>query len=630
MTTTAYAAAFLAAAFAMPSATLASVTPGPIAQVAAPATESPTNVVDDLTMRLVRSKIKYVFVLYQENRSFDSYFGTFPGAAGIYSQAAAKTPGFTQPLLDIDGKTTTISPFRIGPSLYAGTTADVDHSHPRIVAKMDIKNGVAQMDNFALVEERKHMEGATPSLAAKQWGELAMAHEDCSTIPFLWNYANRFTLYDHIFSSFTGPSTPGNLAIIGAQAGQTQWLLHPREAYADNGASGAGVPAMNDADPFPGSAGDPFAAAAHLGYNPKDFASGKIQDNLTFATLPLTLAGAELEKIVIADRHPDTDLADVRDDIAEIGRGGGGAHDWAWYEEGYGRESTDADGPVTADGSHASYITHHNGPQYFAYIGNNPQMASRLKTLGGFFNDIDRAALPADGGIYYVKGGYRNIFGLKPATGGPQTALGDDDHPGYSDAQISEALVAQEINHIAKSKYWSQSAIVLTWDDSEGDYDHVAPPLRETGPDGSPISNGPRVPLLVISPLAKDHQISHASGDHGSVVKMIDHIFGLTPLALLPNERKAREIGKQRFGNADLGPDDALTPNVTDLLDALDPARLAGTKAPIPSTYAIVPDSEMSPDVQNDGNGCRRDGIVPTDIALRVPNPVPADFNPRP
>ncbi|MHB8755974.1 MAG: alkaline phosphatase family protein, partial [Candidatus Acidiferrales bacterium] len=52
---------------------------------------------------LLRRKIKYVFVLYQENRSFDSYFGTFPGADGIFSHAAKDTPGFYQPLTNIDG-----------------------------------------------------------------------------------------------------------------------------------------------------------------------------------------------------------------------------------------------------------------------------------------------------------------------------------------------------------------------------------------------------------------------------------------------------------------------------------------------------------------------------------------------
>ena len=51
----------------------------------------------------LRKKVKYVFVLYQENRSYDSYFGTFPGGEGLFSHPAAQTPGFYQSLINTDG-----------------------------------------------------------------------------------------------------------------------------------------------------------------------------------------------------------------------------------------------------------------------------------------------------------------------------------------------------------------------------------------------------------------------------------------------------------------------------------------------------------------------------------------------
>ncbi|MGH7756196.1 MAG: alkaline phosphatase family protein, partial [Vulcanimicrobiaceae bacterium] len=186
---------------------------------------------DDELIALLRRKVRYVFVIYQENRSFDSYFGTFPGADGLYSQPASQTRGFTQQLVNVDGSTTTISPFRIGPKEFAADTDDIDHSHPRIVAKMDIQGGAARMDQFALVEERKYSPTGNPSLLAKQFGELAMAHEDCDTVPFLWQYAHKFVLFDAMFQAMSGPSTPGNLEIIAAQAGQTQLVKHPDEAF---------------------------------------------------------------------------------------------------------------------------------------------------------------------------------------------------------------------------------------------------------------------------------------------------------------------------------------------------------------------------------------------------------------
>ena len=106
-------------------------------------------------------------------------------------------------------------------------------------------------------------------------------------------------------------------------------------------------------------------------------------------------------------------------------------------------------------------------------------MSSNLRDLKDFFNDIGRESLPAAGGIFFVKGGYKNIFNLKPFDTDPavqKNFLGDDDHPAYSDSQISEAMVAEAVNAIAKSKYWGQCAIIITWDDSEGDYDHVSAP----------------------------------------------------------------------------------------------------------------------------------------------------------
>lgn len=599
-------------------------------------------------VNLLRRKVKYVFVLYQENRSFDSYFGTFPGADGLYSQPASRTPGFTQTLINTDGSKTTIQPFRIGPQdhcalalvngaattqCFAADTDDVDHSHPGIVAKMDVQKSVPRMDLFALSEELKYSPTGNPNLRAKQFGELAMAHEDCDTIPLLWNYAHKFVLFDHIFQTMTGPSTPGNLAIIGAQTGQTQWALHPDEHYAGNGASGPGVPVLNDADPFWGSHADHTPAGEKVPVNPKDFASYRTQLNLTYATLPLTLAGGNLQSVVKADKDPDDDLADVKQDVGFITQLKRKSVPFGWFEEGYDKEPTDPNDPVDANGMHASYITHHNGPQYFGYISNNSQMRQQLHGLEDFFTALKEHTLPQQGGLFFVKGGYDNIFQLKPADpdGHVQKKfLGDDDHPSYSDGQISEAMVAEAINRIASSPYWQQSAIIITWDDSEGDYDHVPPPIRTFGPDGSVITDGPRVPLVLISPYARTRAIEHAQGSQSSVVKFVDMVFNLPPLATLPDELRGRKLGEKEFHEKGLGPEDALTPGITNLLDAFSPSRLEGKTRPLSSSYVMVPENLIVNLPEETGYGCKALGIVTTDRKLGIANHVPADFNPRP
>lgn len=599
---------------------------------------------------LLRRKIKYLFVIYQENRSFDSYFGTFPGADGIYSRPPAQTPGFSQPLLDTNGSTITIQPFRIGPEQFAADLDDVDHSHPMLVSKINIVNGAPQMDRFALMEElRRVKSGQHPSLLAKQMGELAMAHEDCDTIPLLWRYAQRFVLFDHIFQEMTGPSTLGNLSIIAAQTGQTQWVLHPDEAYKGNGARGPGVPVLNDSEPFWGSKLDPTAPNQKMPYNPRDIRNGYDQHpqlNLTFASLPLSFLGAEAGNVTKLDRDPSRDLADIQHDIAYIPKHNPATIPFAWFQEGYDDESAasesatkknsaddDDDDPVDANGLHASYITHHNGPQYFGYIANNPKMRDEIHGMTDFFRAISAHELPSQGGMFFIKGGSSNILGLTPSN--PDSAVqkrfkGDDDHPAYSDSQISEALVAKAINAIASSPYWSQSAIIITWDDSEGDYDHVPPPIRSYGPDGSPITDGPRVPFLLISPYARTGYIAHPQGSQASVAKFADLLFNRTPLALLPDELRARALGEQKFHQKNLGPEDALTPNVTDLTDAFSASRLLGKIPPLSPSYVEIPEALILHLPSETGYGCSALHITPVDRARHLPNPIPPDFNPRP
>ncbi len=90
-------------------------------------------------INLLRHRVKYVFVLFQENRSFDHYFGTYRGANGLFSNGGsnpvprppAQTPGFTQQCLNLDGSPAAITPFRIGSNQHAADLDDVDHSHAR-------------------------------------------------------------------------------------------------------------------------------------------------------------------------------------------------------------------------------------------------------------------------------------------------------------------------------------------------------------------------------------------------------------------------------------------------------------------------------------------------------------------
>ncbi len=586
---------------------------------------------------LLKQKVKYVFILFQENRSFDFYFGTFPGAKGLFSQAPENTPGFYQPFVDVNGKVTTITPFKIPASvkdvngntipLYPADTASVDHSHTGMDRKLNIgPNGVARNDQYALDEEgvtiTNGVPSKTPSLEREQFGELVMAHVDCDTVPFLWNYADRFVLYDNFFDTIIGPSTPNAIAMIAGQSGETQWVKHP-QLGSNITLTGESLPVVADPDPYWGSSLDVFSDPQQ----PEPGRTSNPAPNLTFASLPLSFMGMDIQTTTQSDYNPAFDLTDVQSDIQKIASDSVTPINWGWYQQGYNHEPTDGTGPATNN----DYIAHHNGPQYFGYISNNPEVSKHLHGLGDFYADVKAHNLPTEGGVFYVRGGYNNLDGLNPVDPNPKLAgvySGNDDHPGYSDAQISEALLADEINAIASSPYWKDSAIFITYDETDGLYDHTSPVIRSYDPEKNPLAQGPRIPALLISPYSAVHVVSHERAEHSSIIKFINELYGLTPLADLPDEASARKEGQKLFGQANLGPADDKVSGVGDLLSGFDNNRLLGLEPALPPQYAMIPQAQITKLPHFGGNGCRVLQTVPTDFGQE--QPVPADFNPRP
>ena len=100
-------------------------------------------------LKLLREQVKYVFVIFQENRSFDHYFGTYPGADGLFDargKLITSNLGSTQAIRNTDGTYGTISPFLIPTTvndgavqIYPEATASVDHSHTGMVYSSHFK-----------------------------------------------------------------------------------------------------------------------------------------------------------------------------------------------------------------------------------------------------------------------------------------------------------------------------------------------------------------------------------------------------------------------------------------------------------------------------------------------------------
>jgi phospholipase C len=265
------------------------------------------------------------------------------------------------------------------------------------------------------------------------------------------------------------------------------------------------------------------------------------------------------------------------------------------------------------------YETHHNAPQYFGYLRQNDVFWRNEHEVHVILRGLSDGTLP-DRGIFYVKGGTQNGFGWKPANPDPfvqSKYLGDDDHPGPgdTDAQIGETFVATFVNAIARSRYWDDSAIIVTWDDPGGFYDHVPPPQLTQCADGQRCGDGPRLPFIVISPYARSSAIVHDVGDQVSILKFAEALFDLPPLASLPDEKPSLPNGP-RDGEA----------SITDLLGAFDPARLAGTARPIPASDAEIPDTVV--DAMPPAMSCNTLGVTPVTLP-NAPSMPPPDFKVR-
>jgi phospholipase C len=358
--------------------------------------------------------IKHTIVIYQENRSFDNYFGTYPTAPGFHALPGTPTVNNIPPgSMNLDANGNPHSPQNLDNTL---KTKDVDHGYNDMIKGYD--NG--KMDMVYQVNEAK----------AAGTGDIAMGYYDYKAIPALWQYAQHFTLADNFFSAVWGPSTPNALYLIAAQSGTKDKPI-------------TGDPAPKD------------------GFGP-DQAWGPLTYNLTYKNI-----GDELSAKGIS---------------------------WAWYQSGYAAKDS-------------TYSSHHNPFQYFQNYEDG-KYNNNLKDYNNLATDIANGKLPA---VSFVKAGYDS-----------------DEHPSNSDPS-GESFTVKTINAIMKSPYWKDTAIIVTYDESGGYWDHVAPPQVTPGPDGLQ-GDGTRMPALVVSPYAKQNYVSHVQYDTTSILKFIETNYGVSAL----------------------------------------------------------------------------------------------------
>jgi phospholipase C len=515
--------------------------------------------------QLIQQKIKHVFVIVQENHSFDNYFGTYPGTPGQAVENLGTSLAASNDQQFDPATGTTQGPFTVtDPHINGGDQSTIG---------TDVKIDGGKMDNWLREEELGSTLAPAPVSASTHAGALdMMAVYDCNTVPYLWYYAKNFTLFDHYFEADTGPSTPGNIQVFAAQTGQSE--LASGKGISSGPAGGDGVPIINDNNPpntiVPG-------IASYTG------------DNNTwqsYATLPVLLNSTQDAAATFTGFIPD-DLTLEAKASKSVG--------WGWFEEGL----------VSGTGN----VPHHVAPLYFDYIQHNPAFYANLHDntpTSGLLPAITGGTLPSSG-VFWVKGGKVDQFGFRPANG-DTNFLGDDDHPGSgnSDHQVGEAYVATLINAIAKSQYWQDSVIILTWDDMGGFFDHVPPAAYENCPTngGAPCGDGPRLPMLIISPYSKTGQVVHDYNDAASISKFIELVFNLPTLGSLPDEAPYEPEGPRDINS-----------RIGDLTGALDPSKLAGFTALNPATLATIPGPSVPPAMT-----CATLGLTPSPVLPGPPS----------
>jgi phospholipase C len=445
--------------------------------------------------------IKHLVVIFDENVSFDHYFGTYPKAAntdGTPFHAKPGTPsvnGLTPALQNHN--TNLYNPQRLTHS--EALTSDQNHGYTPEQKAED--NG--KMDQFV-----QNTESATPAAGCGVEycpPGIVMDYYDGNTVTGMWNYAQYYSMSDNNWDTSFGPSTPGALNVIagntsGAKALDPAWSSTPgapATSSAIAGVQSTGLGTMyGDEDPYYDTCSD--------------------TSHTTTGALGV-LTGENIGDLLNA-KHVT----------------------WGWFQGGFAPTSTNSGGAVCGathtnigGATVADYSPHHNPFEYYASTANPEHLAPSSEAAIG---RTDQANHEYDLSDFYATLKDGNM----PAVSYLKAPEYQDGHPGYSDPLDEQTFLVNTINAIEKSKDWPSTAIVITYDDSDGWYDHQAPTIINGSNDAATdtamctavaVTVGTyndrcgfsqRLPMVVISPWTRENYVSHNLTNTASVVKFVE------------------------------------------------------------------------------------------------------------
>jgi phospholipase C len=445
-----------------------------------------------------QTPIKHLVVIFQENESFDHYFGTYPNAANLSGEPAFTAAPGTPSVNGLSPALLNANPNKYNPrrlSHFEALTCDMDHGYTDEQKAYD--HGL--VDRFP----------EYTSSAGCEKG-LVMDYYDGNTVTGLWNLAQHFSLSDNSFDTQYGPSTPGAINLISGETGGAEPAT--LGGVTENGTD------IGDENPYYDGCGE-----------------GKLK-----------MTGKNIGDL-LNERHAT----------------------WGWFQGGFG-PTGEKEGKPVCGSSHPNvgnvpevdYSPHHNPFEYYKSTANPlhrlPESVEMIghsepnQPEGGANHEYDISAFDEA-----VK--HENL----PAVSFLKAGEYQDGHPGYSDPLDEQAFVAEKIDELEHSGQWENTAVVIAYDDSDGWYDHVMPPITSESESASDaLTNpgqcrgltraeeeakvkaeeegkafkptplvtavndhcgyGPRLPLMVISPYAKQNYVDSTLTDQSSITKFIE------------------------------------------------------------------------------------------------------------
>jgi len=444
--------------------------------------------------------IKHLVVIFDENVSFDHYFGTYPYAANTDGTKFVAKPG-TPTVNGLYTKITKSGP--VGPLLTSNAneynpqrlthsealTCDQNHGY---TPEQDAENG-GEMNEFVQYTEQDDC-----STTGEYYGPpgIVMDYYDGNTVTGLWNYAQNYAMSENNWDTTFGPSTPGAIDVSSGLSSHGYAVTPSGTKTTDASAITSDGTVYGDIDPYYDECSD----SNHTSTNPEGVMTGENIGDLLNA------------------KHIT----------------------WGWFQGGFAPTSHNSGGAVCGavsdniDGSPLQEYTPHWNPFQFNATTANPDhlapsseaaigrtdQANHQYDLSDFYETLKDGNMPS---VSYLKG-----------------TTEESGHPGESGPLDEQKFIVNTVNQIEQSKYWPSTAIVITYDDSDGWYDHVAPKLLN-GSDNSaidtamceaiPVTVGSgsgrcgysqRLPMVVISPYTRDNYVSNNLTDTTSVVKFIE------------------------------------------------------------------------------------------------------------